>query len=211
MAASAAVRAAAQYFVERGGVVIASAGNTAAQEGIAETPWILSVSATDENDALAGFSSWGSYVDLAAPGVGIRTTLNGGGYGSVQGTSYSAPVVAGVAALMLRANPNLTPSELETLLELTAEDLGDAGWDARFGYGRVNAASAVLAAAMLGAGPLPCADGVDNDGDGLHDYPADPQCTSPLGASARAAACGLGFELALLLPVMLRAWRSTSR
>jgi len=205
VASSATVKAAAQYFVEHGGVVVAGSGNLGTYESIAETPWIVSVSATDQNDARASFSSSGAYVDLAAPGVNIRTTRRISGYAWGSGTSYSGPVVAGVAALMLAVDPTLAPGEVETLLEATADDLGPPGWDAEFGYGRVNAGEAVWTA-WLQANPPACSDALDNDADGRTDYPADLQCTSPDDPSEDAGAshaCGLGFELAFLLPPLL--------
>ena len=205
VAASATVKAAAQYMVEQGGLVVAGSGNLGTWESIAETPWIVSVAATDANDARASFSSSGAYVDLAAPGVNIRTTKRISGYAWGSGTSYSGPVVAGVAALMWAANPALLPADVETVLEATAQDLGPEGWDPEFGYGRVDAGEAVWAAWLL-AHPPQCRDGLDNDGDGRIDYPADPQCLSPDHPSEVRAACGLGFELALLLPLLM-VWR----
>lgn len=195
------VREAARLFVERGGVVIAGAGNAGAAEPWADTPWILSVSATDELDALWSGSSTGSYVDLAAPGVRIRTTLDGGSYSNATGTSYAGPVAAGVAALVLGVHPGLQPADVESILESTARDLGPAGWDPAFGRGRVDAAAAVALAQMMASGVMPaCDDGLDNDGDGRIDHPADLECSAPSDPSERAsAACGLGFELALVL------------
>ncbi len=83
---------------------------------------------------------------LAAPGAGIWTTSRGGSYGTWNGTSFSAPVAAGVGALVMAANPALTNQAVENLLYSTATDLGAAGRDTNFGYGRVNAAAAVAAA-----------------------------------------------------------------
>jgi hypothetical protein len=65
----------------------------------------------------------------------------------VSGTSFSSPLTASVIALMMAANPSLAPSTLVSLLESTAVDLGSAGYDQYYGYGRVNAAAAVQAAA----------------------------------------------------------------
>ncbi|MEM2464821.1 MAG: S8 family serine peptidase, partial [Candidatus Bathyarchaeia archaeon] len=99
---------AAKYLMDRGGLAVAAAGNTGKYEDYADNPYIVSVSATASGDILASFSSYGPYVDLSAPGVSIYTTIRGGGYGSVSGTSFSAPIVASVAALIFSVNPSLT-------------------------------------------------------------------------------------------------------
>ena len=139
---SSTVSSAAQYFQSRGGVVISSAGNSGASSTLAPSPYITTVSATDPNDALYSWSTTGNRVTLSAPGC-VLTTFNGNTYGSACGTSFSSPVVAGVAALVLSVNPNLTPAQLTTILQTSADDLGTVGLDQQFGYGRVNAAKAV--------------------------------------------------------------------
>src|SRR5207247_1602869 len=101
-------------------------------------------------DAVPSWSNTGNNVDLSAPGVSIGTTTNGGGYGSGSGTSFSAPIVAGVAALVLSVNPSLSPAQLTDVLKQSADDLGSAGWDPGYGAGRVNAARAV---ALAGGSP----------------------------------------------------------
>jgi hypothetical protein len=121
-------------------------------------------------------------------------------------------VAAGVAALVLAVNPALSGAEVESVLELSAVDLGDPGWDPRFGHGRVNAMEAVLAAWVLSSGiPVQCSDGLDNDGDGLTDYPEDPDCQRAFDYTESPVACGLGFELALLLPLVRRRLRFLGR
>jgi subtilisin family serine protease len=153
VAGSATIRNAAQYAVSKGGIVVAAAGNCGCSDPTAENPYVLSVSATDSNDALASFSSRGPFVDLSAPGVSIYTTTRGGGYGPASGTSFSSPITAGVIALIMSANPNLTPNEIETFLEATTDDLGTAGYDSSFGFGRVNAHEAL--ATVVGVPPAP--------------------------------------------------------
>ena len=148
---SSSTQAAAQYFVNKGGVVFNSAGNYGALDSTPASNSLVSVSATANTDVLASWSSYGPYVDLSAPGVGIWTTSLGGGYSAVSGTSFSSPLSAGVAALMMSANPSLPPSQIVSLLESTAVDLGTPGYDYDYGYGRVNAAAAVTAAAQATA------------------------------------------------------------
>src|SRR5918998_771205 len=66
-------------------------------------------------------------------------------YGADTGTSFAAPFVAGLAALLLSVNPNLDVNALRNLITSTADDLGDPGHDWKFGAGRINAARAVAA------------------------------------------------------------------
>ncbi len=143
---SSTVQSAARYMRDKGGLVVVAAGNSGGQEAIAANDSLITVSATDANDAKASWSSYGNYVDLAAPGVSIWTTTRGGGYQQWSGTSLASPVAAGVAGLMMAANPALGPADIETLLFATAVDLGAAGLDTYFGHGRVQAAAAVAAA-----------------------------------------------------------------
>jgi hypothetical protein len=146
IAGSSAVLSAARYMNGKGGVVIVSAGNNNRDENVTPDPALVIVSATDSNDNRASFSSWGSFVTIAAPGTYIWTTNNSLGYSQWQGTSFAAPVVAGVAALMMSARPDLSGDQIKSLMYSTAVDLGTAGRDPIFGYGRVNAAAAVQAA-----------------------------------------------------------------
>jgi thermitase len=148
------ITSAAQYARNQGSVVVAAAGNSGCYDSTPENPYMISVSATDSAYNLASFSSRGEYVDLAAPGVDIYTTVMGGGYDSVSGTSFSSPVVAGVVALIMSANPSLAPAEVEQILLATADDLGDAGKDTSYGHGLVNSYQAVLAASGTPALPL---------------------------------------------------------
>jgi subtilisin family serine protease len=145
-----AITSAAQYFQSKGGVVTVSAGNNGIFDTSADNPYLLTVSATDQNDLLASWSNTGSNIDLCAPGVNIMTMAAGGDYGSGSGTSFSAPVVAGVAALVLSANPGLTGTQAQNILKQTADDLGTPGWDTSYGWGRVNALKAVQAALSAG-------------------------------------------------------------
>ncbi|MEL7471788.1 MAG: S8 family serine peptidase [Planctomycetota bacterium] len=149
---SAPLHSAIQYAVASGVVVVAAAGNDPlpAVPIPAQYPEVIAVGATDHNDQLADFSTEGPEIDVSAPGFNVWSAwddfLTPDSYTAQSGTSMASPNVAGVVALMLDANPNLTPTEVRTILETTAEDLGPAGWDPGFGHGRVNAYAAVLAA-----------------------------------------------------------------
>lgn len=147
-AASALLQNAINYAWNAGAVVVAAAMNNSSATPYypAACTHAIAVSASDENDRLAAFSDYGSWISLSAPGTNIMTTSKGGGYTPWQGTSLATPVVASVAALALAANPSLTAQGLVTLLEQNSDDIGPAGYDTSFGWGRVNAYRAVTAA-----------------------------------------------------------------
>lgn len=141
-----AVQTAAQYMRSKGGVVVASVGNSGTYNANPNTASIITVAGTDSADNRASWSAYGPIVDVAAPGVSVYTTVKGGGYGAVSGTSFASPLTAGVVALMFSANPSLQPSQVDSILASTSDDRGTAGRDDYYGYGRVNAARAVAAA-----------------------------------------------------------------
>lgn len=130
---------AAEYMRDRGGVVVVAAGNDGIDPGYSDSPAMITVSATTSSDGLASWSNFGAFVDVSAPGQGIWTLNRSGGYSAASGTSFASPATAGVVALIMAADPDLSPAEVETLLETHADDLGSAGWDPRYGHGRVNA------------------------------------------------------------------------
>lgn len=88
----------------------------------------------------SNFNTAGSTAkDISAPGTDILSTSKTGSYVSKSGTSMASPAVAGVAAMLFAYEPSLTPQNAQTLLEQTATDLGDTGWDSETGYGEVDA------------------------------------------------------------------------
>lgn len=146
--------------VGRGTAVVVAAGNNGldvANTNPANCNNVIAVAATDRNGARASFSNWGSRVDLSAPGVGIWSTFNSGStfpgdetYGTKNGTSMSAPHVAGVVALMQSvASTPLTPAAVESTLKSTARPLPVA-CSLGCGAGIVDAKAAVDA--VLGTG-----------------------------------------------------------
>jgi thermitase len=145
MLQSSAIISAAQYMKSKGGLVVIAAGNCGCNPNFTPSTSMISVSATDANDLITSFSSYGSYVGVSAPGNYIYTTDAGAGYTQGIGTSFSSPVVAATIALMMSAKPTLANTQIESLLYSTATDLGAAGRDNYYGYGRVNAAAAVQA------------------------------------------------------------------
>lgn len=133
-----------QFAYQCGVVLIASAGNSSSAEihypsGFQQ---VISVGATNSVDELASFSNFGTTIDLVAPGVDLKTTLRNNTYGNFSGTSASAPVISGVAALMLSQRPHLSNQDVRNILVSSADDLGETGWDNLFGAGRVNALKA---------------------------------------------------------------------
>ena len=123
-----AVQSALQYASSRGVIVVMAAGNAgAAQPGYpasSATSWGLAVGAVDSSNQMASFSnragSNSSMRYVTAPGVQVYSTLPNGGYGFLSGTSMAAPHVAGVVALMLSANPNLTDAQVRQIITDTA-------------------------------------------------------------------------------------------
>ncbi|MCK4723899.1 MAG: S8 family serine peptidase, partial [Dehalococcoidia bacterium] len=108
---------------------------------------VIAVGATDQGDKRARWSSTGTDLELVAPGVDIYSTLLGDTYGEKSGTSMSCPHVAGTAALVI-AGEGLTNVEIRTRLQQTADDLGEAGFDTKYGYGLVDADEAAPAPAV---------------------------------------------------------------
>jgi thermitase len=128
---------------DAGVTVVAAAGNGYGPPvGYpAKYPEAIAVSATDHNDQLAWFSSYGPEVDIAAPGVDILSSLPGNDYAWWSGTSMATPHVAGAICNCLSLNSSLSPAEIYDLVTTTADDLPPAGWDNYFGAGRLNLAA----------------------------------------------------------------------
>lgn len=126
-----------------GALVVIAAGNSHEEIAGGGSDAVLFVGALDQDDSLAGFSTYGDFVDLTAPGVSIYTTRRDNEYGRADGTSHAAPIVSGVAALIWSVNPSLLPTTVKAILLSTATDLGPAGDDSTFGAGKLNALAAV--------------------------------------------------------------------
>jgi len=107
---------------------------------------VVGVGASNNSDAHASFSNRNASVALTAPGVNVDSTWNDGGYTIVSGTSMSTPHVAACAALVRSANPSLRGDAIRAILQATAVDLGAAGYDTTFGWGRLDCGAAVAAA-----------------------------------------------------------------
>jgi thermitase len=161
---SSTLQTAIDYAWNKGTVVFAAAGNysTSSLYYPAACNNVVAVSSTSSSDTLSGFSNFGNWIDLAAPGESILTTSNGGGYGYWSGTSFASPIAAGVGALVLGIRPALSASALVSLLEQNADDLGTPGVDSSFGWGRVNAYNAVSAALAYAGDATPPSVSISN-------------------------------------------------
>ncbi|SDW86894.1 thermitase [Marininema mesophilum] len=136
------VEDAVNYAADKGSVVVAAAGNDGSKDpgypGANEKA--IAVGATDKSDKKAEFSNYGSdWVDVAAPGVDILSTVPGGKYEEMSGTSMATPHVAGVAGLV--ASTGKKGDEVRKAIESSADKVDGTGSDWK--YGRVNAANAV--------------------------------------------------------------------
>ena len=167
---SQAVQDAATYAWNEGVVLVGAAGNNNREEKFypASMNHVINVSATQPQDEFSHWSSYGSAVDVSAPGSSVLTTNCTAGicphraWGShtyISGTSFAAPNVAGVVALIRAKYPTWTPQQVVDRLYATVDDLGYAGWDKRYGRGRVNAYRAL--GASVPASPRPAGDGLE--------------------------------------------------
>jgi len=135
------------YAAGQGIVLVAAAGNDNVSTvfypaGYSE---VIAVASTTFGDAKSGFSNYGSWIDIAAPGSAIYSTIPGSGYATKQGTSMASPMVAGLAGLMLSINPSLSPSDIKTCLYNSADniDAANPSFIGQLGAGRINALAAM--------------------------------------------------------------------
>jgi uncharacterized repeat protein (TIGR01451 family) len=132
-------------------LVVAAAGNEGTSELIypGDGNHVLAVAATDDTNTVASFSSYGNWVRIAAPGVGILSTLptyansfNTENYGTLEGTSMATPHVSALAGLLFAANPGISAAEVAQRIQQTAQS-PHTGWNQNIGYGVINAAAAL--------------------------------------------------------------------
>jgi PKD repeat protein/subtilisin family serine protease len=139
----------------QGIVLVGAAGNdnVSAPFFPANSPHVISVAATDNQDRKASFSNFGSWVDISAPGVNIRSTLAGSNtaYGNQSGTSMACPLVAGLCGLLLSYNPNLTPANVLSCLQTGATNINaiNPNYANQLGAGRINAFNTLSCAPPL--------------------------------------------------------------
>ena len=127
-----------RYAVERGVTVVCAAGNDGNSTEYfcpAHISEAIVVSAIDSNEERAYFSNYGRSVDVAAPGVSVTSSVPGGGYSSMSGTSMASPHLAAAAAMIKLNYPGAAPGTIESMLKACCDDLGYAGYDEYYGYG----------------------------------------------------------------------------
>ncbi len=148
-----AMKEACDDAVAAGVTIVCAAGN-----GSTSTPWypcsydsvisVVNLTSTNDWSTRSSSSNYGSTCDISAPGTGLTSISYSGAsaYSTVSGTSFSSPVVAGVAALLYAEYPKLTDAQVKEILYNTATDIYATGYDTDSGWGRVNAAAALGAA-----------------------------------------------------------------
>lgn len=124
----------------RNGIYLWAAGNANTNMTGFDHADVTIVGASDSSDARASFSNYGTPIDIFAPGVNIHATLfnSATSYGNKSGTSMATPCAAGVAAMIVGTNPSVTGAQAESILYATCDDIGAAGNDSTFGWGRIN-------------------------------------------------------------------------
>ncbi|HEY5903594.1 MAG TPA: S8 family serine peptidase, partial [Anaerolineales bacterium] len=145
------------YATDHGVLVVAAAGNSGT--GVTYYPagysGVIAVGSVDNMLSWSTFSSFGDHISLVAPGVSVYSTIPGGSYGAMTGTSMSAAEVSGIAALLAGQNQFSDPAALRSALLSAAQDLGAPGRDPYFGYGVVHALDSLAYAGPILPTPTP--------------------------------------------------------
>ncbi|WP_416729663.1 S8 family serine peptidase [Fictibacillus sp. JL2B1089] len=133
------------YARSKGAIVVAAAGNDHVNEKTYPAAYngVFGISSTNNKDRASYFSNYGTFVDYAAPGEDIYSTIAYGKYAYMSGTSMASPVVTGTIALMLSKNPFLTETQVDSILKKSTLDLYQSGRDNLSGFGRIDASLAV--------------------------------------------------------------------
>lgn len=144
------IKSAIDYAYDKGVVLVAAAGNDYSDFKTYPAGYdnVIPVGATDSSDTKASFSNYGSWVDVAAPGVDINSTVPTGscelcdstGYTYLSGTSMATPFVAGLAGLILSKNSSFNPEEIRSIIKSSTDNVS---FDEYIGIGRINASKAI--------------------------------------------------------------------
>jgi subtilisin family serine protease len=194
------VRSALQRALNHGVVIVASSGNSgdsnSARQGNApysfpaDYPGVIGVAALNSHGMPAGFSSDNISVQVAAPGVDVPAQGRDGQYWLVSGTSPACALTAGVAALIRAADPSLPPDLVRKAITSTTTHRPPGGYDEEVGFGTVNAAAALTAAAQLSAGDLAGPGAPDSGWSATGSRSGGSASTTPQARAAGASASG---------------------
>ncbi len=134
------LREAIDYADSRGVILVAAVGNYGSTTMYYPAAYenVIGVSSVGIDKNKSSFAQYNKSVLVTASGEKVKSTYKDGSYQVLQGTSQATPMVSGMAAVTLAMNENLTSEEFRKLLIETAEDLGEEGYDVKFGYGLVN-------------------------------------------------------------------------
>ncbi|MFJ2116200.1 type VII secretion-associated serine protease mycosin, partial [Streptomyces sp. NPDC087850] len=206
--------AAVRYALDKGAVVVASAGN-GGEKGDrvsypAAYPGVIAVTAVDRDGTRAAFSTRRWYATVSAPGVDVVIADPDRRYYEGWGTSAAAAFVSGAVALIRSAHPGLTPAQIKKLLADTARDHPEGGRDDSKGYGFVDPAAAIAAGAKLSRTDLKtdAADAASYDKQYFGSGPAVPREEPEPAVWLAPMAGGAG---ALLLACAVLLWRGGVR
>lgn len=135
------------YATSRGALVVAAAGNGGSSEKFYPAAYgnVLAVAATDNNDIHASFSNFGHWVGISAPGLAIYNVWQTNSYAYLSGTSMSAPMAAGVCALVKAANTAWSPLQIAQQVRVSAQniDAANPAFAKKLGFGRLDALRAL--------------------------------------------------------------------
>lgn len=137
------------YAANKGALLVAAAGNDGGSGANYPAAYaqVMAVAATDSSDQRASFSSYNTYMSVAAPGVSIYSTSwsvgAGSDYAYLSGTSMSTAFVSGLAGLLFSQESARDRVAVRSIIEQSAVDIGATGWDAETGYGRIDVVRAL--------------------------------------------------------------------
>ncbi|TRY17766.1 S8 family serine peptidase [Tessaracoccus rhinocerotis] len=219
-------RAAVEAAIEAGIIVVAAAGN--ADQGISGAPYpasfdgVISVGMVDRTDAPHAMSYPWQSVSIGAPGADLMALLpsmprqnapysNQAYESGILGTSFAAPIVSGVVALLLEVYPGLSPEDVKQRLQVTADPPPNTIPDSRIGYGIVNPMRALTGVARPQV-PNPGSDGTTNTNVTLPDPPRPNMVPAYIGVGVGVGALlvtGLGMVVAFTVPAAVRRNRAS--
>ena len=146
---SSGIREAVSYAVSKGVIIVCSTGNdgstTLYYPGALEDT--IGVGSINKGMERSSFSHRNKSIFVVAPGEDVYSLGQSGSVRSSSGTSFSAPFVTGLAALLKEAHPEMNTADFKQILMRSCKDLGDAGYDVEYGYGLIQAPAAIRAAA----------------------------------------------------------------